>query len=106
VWFDQWQIAVGDSIVEKINSGLESSSHLAILLSRNSVAKPWVAKEMSVALMRSLADRSIWVLPVRLDDAPVPAILADIRYADCRVDFEKGFNEMLSAVRNRGVPQP
>lgn len=103
VWLDQWEIAVGDSIVEKINSGLETSSHLAVLLSRNSVSKPWVAKEMSSALMRYLADKSIWVLPIRLDDAPLPAILADIRYADCRFDFERGFGEVLEAVRKASL---
>jgi hypothetical protein len=99
-WLDRWEIAVGDSIVEKINLGLQTASHLAILLSFNSISRPWVTKELSSALMRHLADRSIGVLPIRLDDAQVPAILADIRYADCRYDADRGFSEVVEAVRN------
>ena len=105
VWLDQWEIRVGDSIVEKVNSGLESSSHLAILISKTSISKPWVTRELSAALMRQLADRSILVLPVRLDDSPIPPLLADIKYADCRSDFEDGTMGILEAVANSTPPQ-
>lgn len=98
VWFDQWEIRVGDSIVQKINDALSSISHLAVLLSRNSINKPWVTKEFSSTLMRQLADNSVTILPVRLDDSPVPAILADVRYADCRAGVERGFAELEQAL--------
>jgi hypothetical protein len=100
VWLDQWEIRVGDSIVQKINEGLSSSSHLAILISRDSITKPWVTKELSSALMRQLSGCSTHVLPVLLDDSPIPAILADIRYADCRSDPSAGFQEVLDALFN------
>jgi hypothetical protein len=53
---------------------------------------------MSSALMRQLADRSIQILPVRLDNSPLPLIMADIRYADCREDLHAGFNELIAGV--------
>ncbi len=98
VWLDQWEIRVGDSIVEKINSGLGAATHLAVLFSAHSITKPWVTREMSSALMRQLADRSIQILPIRLDDSPLPPIITDIRYADCRKDLHVGFNELIAAV--------
>jgi TIR domain len=98
VWLDQWEIKVGDSIVQKISDGLSTASHLAILLSRHSITKPWVTKELSSALMRQLSDRSIRVLPILLDESPIPAILADVRYADCRTDTSIGFREVLDAL--------
>lgn len=98
VWLDKWEIKVGDSIVEKINEGLGSASHLTILLSHAAVTKPWVTKELSAALMRQLSDRLIRVLPVRLDDCSIPPILADLRYADCRSNASFGFQEVLEAV--------
>jgi hypothetical protein len=104
VWLDQWEIKVGDSIVDKINQGIEAASHLAILISKHSASKPWVVREMSAALMRQLANRSIRVLPVRIDDAPLPALLADIRYADCRGDLQRGCQEVVEAiVRDSGL---
>ena len=98
VWLDEVEIRVGESIVEKVNSGLEAASHLVVLLSRNSVDKPWVKRELSAALMRQLSDRAVTVLPVRLDDSLVPTILSDIKYADCRVDAASGFQEIANAV--------
>lgn len=98
VWLDKWEIKVGDSIVQKINDALSSVSHLAILLSNNSVNKHWVAKEFSSALMRQLENNSITVLPVRLDDCPVPSILADIKYADCRTSLTQGFLDLEQAL--------
>ena len=98
VWFDQWEVHVGDSIVEKINAGLGSATHLVVLLSAHSVGKPWVSREMSSALMRQLADRSIQVLPLRLDDSGLPPLIADIRYADCRTDIYVGFRDLLNVI--------
>lgn len=99
VWFDQWEIRVGDSIVQKINEGLSAATHLAVVLSSNSVEKPWVKREMSSALMRQLADNSISLIPIVIDDCQIPAILSDIKYADCRADIDAGFKSVLTALR-------
>ena len=98
VWLDQWEIRVGDSIVQKINDALSETTHLAILLSSVSVTKPWVRHELSSARMRQLTDSSVSVLPLVLDDCSIPAILADIQFADCRRDRESGFSEALQAL--------
>jgi hypothetical protein len=98
VWFDEWEIRVGDSIVEKINDALSKVTHLLVLLSKDSCTKAWVKKEWSAALMRQLADNSISVLPVRLDDHAVPAILADLRYADCRAGLRRGVAQIKEAL--------
>ena len=84
VWLDEWEIKVGDSIVEKINAGISGATHLLLLLSATSVQKPWVRRELSSALMRQLSSNSVRVLPVLLDTCEVPALLSDIRYADFR----------------------
>ena len=102
VWLDEWEIRVGDSIVQKINEALSKVTHLIVLLSKTSCAKPWVAKEWSAALMRQLADNSIAVLPVRLDDHPVPPILADLRYADCRASLRHGAVQLKQALLAQG----
>ena len=98
VWLDEREIKVGDSIVQKVSEGLENVSHLIVVLSAHSVAKPWVARELSAALMRQLAQRSITVLPLRLDQAPLPVLLSDIKYADCRSSLEAGFKELVDAM--------
>lgn len=94
VWFDEWEIRVGDSIVQRINDALGEISHLIVLLSKESVSKPWVKKELSAALMRQLSSESIVVLPARLDDCAIPPILADIKYADVRAGVENAMKEI------------
>jgi hypothetical protein len=98
IWYDRREIRVGDSIVQSISDGLGMASHLAIVLSKASVASPWVHKEFSAALMRQLQDSSIRVLPVLVEDCQSPTLIADLRYADCRVDKIHGFAEMLAAL--------
>lgn len=98
VWIDQWELKVGDSIVAAIDRALATVTHVAVLISTHSISKPWVKKEWSAALIRQLRDRSLSLLPIRLDDSELPTILGDIRYADCRVSTEDGFREVLDAL--------
>jgi len=98
VWFDEWEIKVGESIVQRINDALGGVSHLIVLLSRDSVEKPWVRKELSSALMRQLSAESVTVLPLRLDDCPIPPILRDIKYADARKGIARALIEVEQAL--------
>ncbi len=85
--------------MQRINDGLGAASDLVIVLSMASVEKPWVKKEFTAALMRHLSDSSIRVLPVLVDACEIPALIADIRYADCRTEKTAGFRELLVAIK-------
>lgn len=98
VWLDEWEIKVGDSIVEKINAGISGATHLLLLLSATSVQKPWVRRELSSALMRQLSSNSVRVLPVLIDTCEVPALLSDIRYADFRNHDDAACEQIVRAV--------
>jgi hypothetical protein len=100
VWFDKWEIKVGDSIVEKINDGLDKMTHLVVFLSKSSVDKPWVKKELSSGLMRKLNDSSVKVMPIKIDSVKVPTLISDIKYADCTEDLESGFNQVINDILN------
>lgn len=77
LWFDEWEINVGDSIATKIREGLKESSYLLIVLSNNSVRSPWVEKELNVALMKEIVSRDVVVIPARLDNCEIPEIIRD-----------------------------
>jgi len=98
VWLDEREIGVGQSIVQRISDGLEAVSHLIVVLSEHSAAKPWVTKELSTALMRQLGQRAVTVLPLRLDNTPLPTLLLDTKCADCRSSLESGFKELVDAM--------
>lgn len=98
VWYARWEIRVGDSIVQRIHDGLQAADFLVVVLSPAAVASPWVREELNAGLMRSIEQRGAHVLPVLIAACDIPPLLAHRKYADCRVDREKGFREIVAAI--------
>ena len=71
-WWDKWCIYSGDSLRQKIDEGLGDCTHFLVLLTPQSINKPWVNAEMDAALVRKLDDQCKF-LPVR-HDLPVSAL--------------------------------
>lgn len=100
VWWDEWEIKVGDSIVEKVSNGISTSAYLIVVLSPSSVSSPWVQREVNSATMKQLAnERDITILPVLLKDCDIPILLTDIRWADFRKSYKSGKAELLKALK-------
>jgi len=102
VWLDEWEIDPGDSIVERMNDGLEEAAYLVLCYSDAGVTAPWISREWMSALARQLSGAKIRILPVRLTGNKAPAILADIKAADLTHDWDAGFAELLRAIKWRG----
>jgi hypothetical protein len=98
VWFDEWEIKVGESIVVKINEALDTMTHLVVLLSKNSVDKPWVKRELSSSLMRQLSAQAITLLPVVLDECKIPPLLSDIKHTNFNNGLEQVISELEAAL--------
>ena len=98
VWFDEWNINLGDSIVERIDEGLEGSNYLVLCYSSSGMSD-WVNREWMSALARQLSGHGVKVLPLLLTGGKPPAILADIKYGDLTQDWSKGVSELLRAIR-------
>ena len=98
VWYDEWDIEVGDRIMESIEQGLRKSDFLGIVLTPASVSSDWVRKELDVALMEQLSHREIRVLPILLLDCDIPYVLRDLKYADFRESYEGGMRNLLKAL--------
>ena len=98
VWYDDWEIKVGDSIVERVFDGLGASDTLIVVLSPNSVRSRWVREELNTMMMRKLSEHGIRILPVLISDCEVPLPLLQLRYADFRRDFAKGISDVLDSL--------
>lgn len=99
VWLDAWELGVGDNIIEKINNGLKGADYLILCLSSHGVMSKWMSQEWMSTLARQLNDQSVKLLPVRLTGGDLPAILADIKYADLIANWSKGLAALLKAIR-------
>jgi len=98
VWFDEWQINIGDSIVERVNEGLTGTTYLILCYSSSGAATLWMNREWMSTLSRQLSGSSVKILPVRLTGGQPPAILNDIKYADLVTDWLKGVSDLLKSM--------
>lgn len=84
-WWDKWCIAAGDSLRQKIEEGLSGCTHFLVLLTPDSINKPWVNQEMDAGLIRKLANKCKF-LPVRhqLHASKLPPILSAMHAPEIR----------------------
>lgn len=90
VWYDEWVISAGDSITEQINGGLSDCTHFIILWSHNSSKSNWVRRELSSTISASISSSGRpKIIPLVLDQTPLPALLNDIFTLDITVVLKK-----------------
>jgi hypothetical protein len=98
VWVDRWELALGDSIVDRVQEAIDGASALLVILSKSSVASPWCNKELSAGFLRELEERRVVVLPVMLEDCDVPVFARGKLFADFRKNFDDGLRVVLEGI--------
>ena len=79
-FLDDWCILDGDSIVQTINKGIADCTHFLVLLTPNSIDRPWVKAETDAGLIRKIKDKCRFI-PVRhaLPADKLPPLLQGLR---------------------------
>lgn len=101
-WLASREVRPGESFVKAINTALGSAGYVLLLVSRASMASRWVEREW----MAALSKEGTVLLPLRLDDAPLPPLLNDILYIDLTspagaVTLKEFFQRELSPATER-----
>jgi hypothetical protein len=78
VWFDDFRIEAGESLVEALEEGLRKSDDIVLLLSSDSIRKPNLFFEIGAAL--AMKKRIIPIVPQDLDASRLPLLLQRIKY--------------------------
>ncbi len=82
-WLDKWEIQPGDSLVDKVfETGIRAAQIVVIILSRNSIKKPWVKAEVEASIVKRI-EEGIRIIPIVLDDlvgGEIPTALKPILY--------------------------
>lgn len=99
VWFDEWNIHVGQSISQSIEKGLDGADFVAVVLTKQSISSGWVQKEWRSKIGDEAGSQNIYVLPVLAEDCDIPRLLQDKKYADLRMDYNRGLRDLISAIR-------
>lgn len=105
VWFDEWEIAAGDSIVQRINDGLRGCTHFLVVWSQHANRSPWVGQELHSTLARAISTGTPRVIPICLDATELPSLLLDIKHLRYESGTEADRREIVSAVNGSGPTQ-
>ena len=98
LFFDEWNIRPGDSIIRKIfEEGLAKSDFFVVVLSKASVGSSWVKDELDVPTVRRIGGFTR-VVPILKEDCEIPSSLRALRWLDMREDFEAGVREQTKLV--------
>lgn len=72
VWFDEWELAVGDDVRLRIEDGLARSQAALLLLSAAFLASEWTRLELHTKAFRDPFNLRRSLLPVKLEDCDLP----------------------------------
>lgn len=101
VWFDDWSILGGDSIIAEIENGLARAESVVVCLSPASLRSVWAREEVQTALMRALRKGKPRIVPALLSDCELPPMLAHRKYVDFRSDYASAYSDLKAALAPR-----
>jgi TIR domain len=98
-FFDEWDITAGESVRARIDEGLTASTHVLVLLTDSSLAKPWVNAEIDAAFVRKVAGQGR-LIPVRyqLPIHRLPPLLAPLRSPEI-VDYTSDVHALIEDIK-------
>jgi TIR domain-containing protein len=109
VWYDEFELRVGDSLRRMIDRGLTRSRFAVVVLSRSFFAKNWPQRELDGLVAREMIGNDRVVLPVwhgvsKEDVLNFSPLLADVLAIDSAVGIESLTSQIMKVVRPRTSP--
>ena len=96
VWFDEWDLRPGDSIMHGIENGLANADVFLLFWSAPAAASQWVGTEVRAYLRRRVDDGTLRIVPMMLDDTPLPVLVAE--YRGFRITSDKDLASAAAAI--------
>jgi tetratricopeptide (TPR) repeat protein len=106
VWVDYDRLDVGNSLYGEIAPAIEEADYFALLWSGTSSTSPWVKREMYAALSREDRERREIILPVLMENIPLPTLIQHQVYADFSSEdkFDDSLKRLVKAIQ-KAVPK-
>ena len=103
VFYDSWSMQPGEGIIDKMNEGLEKCEYFFFFVSKNSLASNMVKLEWQNALYKATQNK-VKLIPVKLDDCLMPAILLQTLYIDIYgKGLDYGLRQIVDVVNNKNT---
>jgi hypothetical protein len=99
-WLDKWEMLPGDSLLDKIfEEGLKEASVFIIVISENSIEKPWVHEELNAAAVKRI-EKGCTIIPILIDDVEAPEVLKSTLYESIKDldNYDESFNRISNQI--------
>lgn len=106
VWIDSQEILPGDSLIEKIREGIDTSQYVCALISSTSINSRWVKNELDIAMNQQIQSGRVKVIPLVLEEnLRLPSFLVGKLYVDfSKIEyFENGLSQIIRRVDARST---
>ncbi len=109
-WFADWEIGPGDSLRQRIDEGLSNCTHFVVLLTPNSINRPWVNTEIDAGLVRKIEDGRKFI-PLRKDLSvdkltPILRTLFSPELMDLEADIKQLVSDIFGVARRPPIGSP
>lgn len=99
VWLDEHDLIAGDPLPESIGKALQAAKVILVVVSKTSVTSKWLRYELNVATERMIKGECR-VIPIVIDQTPLPPEVRGLLYADCRKGLASGIPSILTALKH------
>jgi len=89
----------GMDLVEWVGKNIDNSTHILLFWSKNASSSYWVKHEWQTAFNEKIKGKKI-IIPVILDDTPLPSLLRNIIYIDGR----RGIDHVIEFLKMALLP--
>ena len=98
VWWDKWEILIGDSLIQKIfMEGLSKADIFLIILSNASVNSNWVKQELDHAIIKKI-EGVTRILPIVKEKCDIPPPLRTLLWVDLSTDIDAGIQKLVKSI--------
>ena len=106
VWYDEWEIKLGDSLRRKIDAGIDAADYFLVLLSPASLKSEWVQTELDAGLVKRIEGKCR-LIPILWDVSSddVPATLKGCLWRKLE-PYEEGLRKLVEACHNVSTKPP
>ncbi len=107
VWFDEFELHIGDSIRRKIDEGLANSLFGIVILSKSFLSKNWTQYELDGLVVREMSVGNKVILPIWHDvtreqvEAYSPSLSCKVALNTGLIDIVKMATEIANVVEER-----
>lgn len=79
IFFDEWSIPLGAPLVGGIQTGIAESDVFILIWSAAAQSSNWVGAEAQAFVRRRMDQQHLRIIPLMIDETPLPAMVADYR---------------------------